>query len=102
MSFKPNLFAYAVPCDWSDRHTIKIYISGKMRDALAKTPRGEEHQFKGIIAFDRITKKWFAIRHHPCFSDCWDCCCATQAVQVEGPQVDYKWEPVVFPEHDED
>lgn len=95
MNLEPNIYCYGHPRSWDDPHQVKLHISKTALNKLSLIPRGEEHQLKGIIAYDQISRCWFAIRHHPCFPDSWDCCCAAQAVQIRGP-VKYKWEPVII------
>lgn len=101
-SIVPNTFCHAVPPDWDNCQEVKLHISAKSKSALANIPKGEEHILEGIIAFDRISRKYFAIRHFPCFTDSFDCCCAAQAQEVSGPDSVVKWEPIEFPPEEDE
>lgn len=101
-TLEPNLFCHAVPPDWDNPHAVKLCVSLKDKARLAEIPRGEENILCGIVAFDKICRKWYAIRHFPCFVDSFDCCCAAQAVQVEGRDSVYLWESIEFPPDEED
>jgi len=102
MKHEPNCYCHALPANWEDAHEIKLHISKAKKDELAAIPRGEGNVLRGIVAFDSISRKYWAIRHFPCFIDSFECCCAAQAVQVDGPDAVHEWLPVEFPEEDED
>jgi hypothetical protein len=102
MKHEPNIFCHALPPDWEDGHAIKLHISKPKLDELANIPKGEENILRGIVAFDSISRKYWAIRHFPCFVDSFECCCAAQAAQVDGPDSNFEWPPVEFPEEEDD
>lgn len=83
-------------------HDIQLSISASKKRALSQLPRGEEHQQESVVAFDHLSRKYYAIRHFPCCIDSWHCCCAAQAQEVSGPGAKVLWEPVAFPDLDED
>lgn len=99
---EPNCYCHTVPPDWDNPHAIKLHISKASKQALAAIPKGAEHILDGIIAFDHISRKYYSIRHFPCFVDSFDCCCAAQAQEVKGPKAKVKWEPIEFPEEEDD
>jgi len=104
---EPNTYCHSHPIgnsyfEWENGgHAVKLKISNEMKEQLRRIPRGEEHQQRCIIARDELTGKWFAIRHHPCWIDSWDCCCAAQAQEVNGPGAVVEWETVQFPDLEE-
>lgn len=97
----PNLYAHAFPADWNDAHEVKLHISKEKRAELDAIPRGEENIQRGIVAFDAITRKYYAVRHFPCFIDSFDCCCAAQAKELENKDEKFDWPAIEFPEEDE-
>lgn len=101
ISLEPNLYCHGVPVDWERAHAVKLHVSNENKLKLDAIPRGEAHIKEYIIAFDKITRKYWAVRHFPCFIDSFDCCCAAQAMQVNGPDAKVEWEDIVFPEEEE-
>lgn len=95
------LHCYPFPTKWEEC-SLKLSITDAKRTELRSIPTGEENSRTGIVAFDHATRKWFAIRHFPCFCDSWECCCAAQAVQLADKSEKWEWPPVVFLEEDED
>lgn len=102
MTNKPNIHCHAFPADWNEPHAVKLHISDKSRAALAAIPKGEESIQRGIIAYDSISRSYWAIRHFPCWIDSFDCCCAAQACKVDGPDLVMEWPEIEFPQEDED
>jgi hypothetical protein len=101
MSKEPNIYAFAFPADWGNAHEVKLRISEASSRALSAIPADEENIQRGIIAFDSISRSYWAIRHFPCFVDAFDCCCAAQACRVDGPDSKMEWPPIEFPEEEE-
>ncbi len=97
----PNMYCHAFPADWNNEHEVQLRISKADKDALRAIPKGEENIQRGIIAYDKISKSYWAIRHFPCWSDSFDCCCAAQACKVSGPNAVMEWPPIEFPEEDD-
>lgn len=96
---KPNLYCHNTPPDWNDPHAVKLRISAKKKCEFDTMPRGVEHAKRGIVAFDQISQKWYAIRRFPCSLDCY---CAAQAKELSGPNAKHKWDDIILPEDGED
>lgn len=99
---KPNLYCHNTPPDWGDPHKLQLRISEAARAEYNALPRGEEHIKKGIVAFDQISRKWYAIRRFPCFTDSFDCMCAAQAKELSGPKENHKWDDIEFPSEEDE
>lgn len=105
---QPNCYCHSHPIG-TDRfawehgcHDVRLLISQESQQKLRDIPRGQGHIMEGIIAFDRISHKYWAIRHFPCWTDSFDCCCAAQAQEVSGPDVEVEWEDIQFPEEEDE
>lgn len=96
---KPNLYCHNTPPDWNDPHEVKLLVTTSKKNELGAIPRGLEHAKKGIVAFDQISRKWYAIRHFPCGLDCY---CAAQAKELSGPNEKHKWDDIEIPDEDDD
>lgn len=99
---KTNFYAFVTPHIWSIPVELELSLSLADKKRLDAIPKGEEHICEGIVAKDRKTGKYYAIRHFPCFEDSYDCCCAAQAAEVSGPDAEYQWEKPVFPDEDDE
>lgn len=99
---KPNIYCHNTPPDWHNPHKLQLCISHSKLAELAAIPHDEEHIKQGIVAFDHISREWYAIRHFPCFIDSFDCCCAAQAKQLSHKNEKHNWEDIEFPERDDE
>jgi len=98
---QPNCYCHAFPPDWDNPHEVKLHISEASQKALREIPKGEDNICKGIIAYDSLSRSYWAIRHFPCFTDSFNCCCAAQACKVDGHDAVMEWPKIEFPEEDE-
>lgn len=67
MKHEPNLYCHAFPADWEECHAVQLRISKQKRKELDKIPKGEDNIRRGIVAFNSISRKYWAVRHFPCF-----------------------------------
>lgn len=88
--------------EWDEAHAVKLHLTEAAMAKYRSLPKGEEHQREYTIARDQISKKLYAIRKHPCWSDSWDCCCAAQAMEVPNRQTTPDWPEIKFLEEEDD